>query len=61
MTCANENQFGSPRTTSLRSSASVSKKTKKRQKKVNVEELWLQYLLNVVTITPYIAELLYTL
>lgn len=33
MTCANENQFGSPRTTSLRSSASVSKKTKKRQKK----------------------------
>lgn len=57
ITCANKNKFGSLKTTFSGKSASVSKK----HKKVKSEELWLRYLLNVVTVTSYIAELLYTL
>ena len=57
ITCANKNKFGSLKRTFSGKSASVSKK----HKKVKSEELWLRYLLNVVTVTSYIAELLYTL
>lgn len=62
ITCANKNQFGSQRTTSWGSQLACQKKKKKeKKKKQNIEELWLRYPLNVVTVTSYIAELLYTL
>lgn len=57
ITCANKNKFGSLRTTSRGSQLAC----QKTHKKVNIEELWLGYPLNVVTVTSYIAELLYTL